>query len=933
MRTARIALVLVSALFLAWNARAQQAPSDLDPRQIQWQRSLEDALAICATEHRPLFIAVNVDGESASDRINDEVYRDPKFVAWTRKFACVVASISRHNPRDYDAHGRRILCPRLGNVTCGEHMALEPILYDKYLGGDRISPRHAIVLADGTKVFDLTLQWDWSELESKVEEQAAKAPPPSDLPLLPHSPRSSPPILRASDRRAARTRRQPPPTHAVKAREIQWRSLVTARTAFGRDAFESTVDGLASESLCDEALDAISEAGDAGSVGVLRVLLARAPPPSPALIERVGASAAAVHAGPALLAAVRERVRCGRFPGAVGLDEDRGLMPLLARFGSDDRATRSFLLAQWAIGSEIDRRAAGDAIAPHLERDLPSRCSAAIEAEGGGAQIGELLVFSRQVKSVPRAAPPAETKSAEDLQTEIEASDRALSADKQDAALQTRFGRASLALGLYYAQAGGANPRLYFEDAETWLARAAQEQPQDLKLAFDRAKVAYLLGKFEDEERIARAAFGGFPARDAISPTARAILGAQDLPDGDVRRAATLLDDEDRIEALRWLGDAAARLVPARAGGPADVEIAGFVRGARALALVAVSPGSDETDWQSLASFLSILGMERESLAAWQAGVERLPASNVLRNGLNNALDACGRIDVAPLKADWIAAQHPDSGAAVWYAGYAWMLAAEDLRRAVKPDAAIAAYGQAYARFDKSVTLEPDYAQTAHDEMAMSALGRGFAHVQAGRLGEAADALIEGIATPSVFGKRDGLDREVPDLVDALIEWKGGHKSSVDPIALAKRIADATSGSAVGVLEVADSLLREALRADGRIGAVPDAPPGSPVPGEEGDAYMQDSIALARMAREIAGDGKEADETKTRLAQSLDRASRAPDGAGRPGRGATALERGRRSARRRGAGEERGSRRMARAGSSHCVQKLGPARPVFRPGR
>ncbi len=921
MKTARNLLVAACALLLAWPARAQQSPADLDPHQILWQRSLEDAIAVSVTEHRPLFVAVNVDGESASDRIVDEVYHDPKFVALTRNFACVVASISRHNPRDFDEKGRRIPCPRLGNVTCGEHIALEPILYDKYLGGERISPRHALVMPDGTKVFDLTLQWDWSELETKVEEQATGAPAPSALPLLPHSPKEL-----ALDEVHKGQPRNP------KVRLGQWRNLASAHTAFGRNAFEAAVDGLANEGLCNEALDAIAEAGDVGSVGVLRILLARTPAPSSALIERVGNTAAAIHAGPALLVALRERVRCGRFPGATGLDTERSLLPLLARFGSGDAATRSFFSAQWSIGSEVDRRAAGDAIAPKLAREMPSRCAAAIESEGGATQISELLLFSRQIDSAPRAAQADAAKSEQDLEAEMVASDHDLSANKEDPAAQARFGRASMALGLYFQTAGGANARLNFEDAETWLARAAETQPHDLKLAFDRAKTAYLLGKFVEEERIARAAFGGFPARDAMSPTACAVFGAQDPPDGDVRRAATLLDDEDRIEALRWLGDAAARLVPARSGGPADVEVAGIVRGSRALALVAVSPGSDETDWLSLASFLSIIGLERESLAAWQAGVERLPASNTLRNGFNQALSSIGRLDLAPLKADWIASQHPDSGAAVWYAGYAWMLEAEDLRRAVKPDAAIAAYGQAHARFDKSVTLEPSFANTAHDLMAMSALGRGFAHVQASRLGEASNALVEAIATPSVFDKRDNLDREVPDLVDALIEWKGGHKSSLDPIVLAKRVAEATPNSARVVLMVADSLLREALRADGRIGAVPNAPQGSPVPGEEGDEYMEQSIAVARTAREIAGEGDEAPETKTRLAQSITvqaerRLMQGDPDAARPllREAATLL------------GVESPTTDSDSAAWSALATtlraKLGDARPVFRPGR
>ena len=57
-------------------------------------------------------------------------------------------------------------------------------------------------------------------------------------------------------------------------------------------------------------------------------------------------------------------------------------------------------------------------------------------------QLGELLKFAREVKSVPRAVPPDETKSETELQTEIEESDRALSANNSDAGLQARFGRA-----------------------------------------------------------------------------------------------------------------------------------------------------------------------------------------------------------------------------------------------------------------------------------------------------------------------------------------------------------------------------------------------------------------------------------------------------------------------------------------------------------
>ena len=46
---------------------------------------------------------------------------------------CLGASVFRHNVRDHDDEGRRIPCPRFGCITCGEHMALEPVLFEKYL--------------------------------------------------------------------------------------------------------------------------------------------------------------------------------------------------------------------------------------------------------------------------------------------------------------------------------------------------------------------------------------------------------------------------------------------------------------------------------------------------------------------------------------------------------------------------------------------------------------------------------------------------------------------------------------------------------------------------------------------------------------------------------------------------------------------------------
>ncbi len=916
----RLIAVLALALctWLCAPVPAQDAVPDRP--QILWQRTLDDALALAAAERRPLLVAVNVDGESASDRIVTERYRDPRFVAATGRFVCVVASISRHNPRDFDAQGRRIPCPRLGEVTCGEHIALEPVLFDRYLGGERISPRHALILPDGQKSFDLFLLFDIGELDAELIRCASAAPEAVEAGAL----------QSALERKDGRQRSK------------QWRSLAGSRTARGRAAFENVVAqtmdevtrGKRPDAWIGEALDAIAEVGDAGSTGVLRVLLNHDPLPSTALLDRIGATAQALKVGPRVAAIVREHLASlGPFPGWPGCDGDRALMPLLARFGAQTPAVRSFLLAHQAIGAEADRDAAGRALGPELPSGDVSRIAAAIEAEGGACELPDLLILANAVtRTLPRIEKPAEMPlPTAELERELEESDKAVAADPKNPLLQQRFGRASLDLGRRYSEAGGGDPRLLLEDARTWLARAAEGRPNDVKLAFDRARAAYWMGRFEEQERIGLEAFSGYPPRDAFDPRALALVDPRTQGDGDVRRAATLFYDEDKLEALRWVGDAAARLVGVRATGALAVEAAGYLRGARALALVAASPSATENDWLSLASFLALIGFEREAACAWEFGAGRLPESNALREGLNRALWSAGRIDLAPLKAEWIAARNERSGPCAWHAAYAWILLAEESRREQRAGAAIEAYERAGRRFEESIALRADFERDAAHFAAMAKLGIGFAHLSLGRRDDALAGLVAALKrSPSVLEARDGLDRDVPDLVDALLEWRDGHKSPLDPLHVADEIEAAWPSSPRVLLMVADAELREALRADGRAPITGRDEAGEPMRriGAEGDEYMLASIAIARRAVRV----EENDATRTQLAQSL--AVAAERWLAREGMAEAAplLEE---SARILGveapsAGATLGAL-LEKAAELRVI--LGPARPIFRPGR
>ena len=120
--------------------------------------------------NKPILICINMDGEIASEHYAGVRYRQPEIAKLYEPYVCVIASTYRHNPRDYDDQGRRILCPRFGSVTCGEHIAIEPVLYEKFFDGTRVAPRHIMVELDGSDL-GLTLAGNWLILSQRKKNQ------------------------------------------------------------------------------------------------------------------------------------------------------------------------------------------------------------------------------------------------------------------------------------------------------------------------------------------------------------------------------------------------------------------------------------------------------------------------------------------------------------------------------------------------------------------------------------------------------------------------------------------------------------------------------------------------------------------------------------------------------------------------------------------
>lgn len=161
------------------------APTDADwekPVLVTWQRSWTDALSVARETGRALLVCINMDGEIASEHYAGVRYRQPEIAALYEPYVCVIASVYRHNPRDFDDQGRRIPCPRFGGVTCGEHIAIEPTIYALFCDGQRVAPRHIMVELDGSpagmrEVYDVYYRNDTASVFADIQRGIAERPP------------------------------------------------------------------------------------------------------------------------------------------------------------------------------------------------------------------------------------------------------------------------------------------------------------------------------------------------------------------------------------------------------------------------------------------------------------------------------------------------------------------------------------------------------------------------------------------------------------------------------------------------------------------------------------------------------------------------------------------------------------------------------------
>lgn len=146
-------------------APAPRAPASSSAREvaseIAWETSYAGAFKRAAAESRPIFVAVNMDGERANERMVDEVYQDRAIAELAARTVNLIAS--------KDVHADKPLCPRFGSLSCQEHRYVEAAVRKELLVPDEqgsvVAPQHLFLAPDGSVILSVPYAVSEAELE------------------------------------------------------------------------------------------------------------------------------------------------------------------------------------------------------------------------------------------------------------------------------------------------------------------------------------------------------------------------------------------------------------------------------------------------------------------------------------------------------------------------------------------------------------------------------------------------------------------------------------------------------------------------------------------------------------------------------------------------------------------------------------------------
>lgn len=151
--------------------------------EIVWQPSFEKTLEKAAAEKKVVFLAVNMDGEKANERMLEKVYTDKAIVELSQATLNLVASAAEHA-------GPEKTCPRFHGLYCLDHRKTDTAARKELLKADDqgmvIAPQHVWLGVDGKVLlsvpYEVTvneLVWCFVTAQQKLDPANKVAMPPN----------------------------------------------------------------------------------------------------------------------------------------------------------------------------------------------------------------------------------------------------------------------------------------------------------------------------------------------------------------------------------------------------------------------------------------------------------------------------------------------------------------------------------------------------------------------------------------------------------------------------------------------------------------------------------------------------------------------------------------------------------------------------------
>lgn len=173
---------MIPCVAAALLASVTTLPGPAGPDSIAWEAKPADALAHAREQQRPVFLAINFDGERACDRLADKVYHDKTIVRLAGSAVCLIASPSEHGSGDRP-------CARFQGLHCAEHKQTDIWARKDVLKPDAegyiVAPQHVFLAPDGKVILSVPYEVSESELAwcfvtaiHSVDPQSKVAAPP-----------------------------------------------------------------------------------------------------------------------------------------------------------------------------------------------------------------------------------------------------------------------------------------------------------------------------------------------------------------------------------------------------------------------------------------------------------------------------------------------------------------------------------------------------------------------------------------------------------------------------------------------------------------------------------------------------------------------------------------------------------------------------------